>query len=371
VLRLGVSIGECGSLSLSWPTGARKGTTLVVQSGSRAVTLLDVAARAGVSRAAVSIVLRGKPGVSDGTRERVLQAMADLGYVYHRGAASLRSARSKVVGVVVHDISNSFFSEMTHAIDEELAPDNYVILLGSTADDRTVQDRVLRTMQEHQVDGLILSPADGTVARDVKLVGVPLVLVTRQVRGLEADYVGAQNKRGGYLATTHLLGLGHRRVAFVGGSVNSSSRRERQAGYKQALNDHGVAYDPALDLPAPPTREGGREALGKALALEDPPSAIFCYSDYVAVGCMVAITSHGKRVGEDVSVVGFDGIAEVAYQQPALSTVVVSPWDIGRRAARLLLSRMSDPGQPVRRTVLAGSLVNRSSTGPAQLLTPS
>src|SRR5215813_1458466 len=187
------------------------------------VTLLEVAREAGVSRATASLVLRGSDLVADETRQRVLASMRKLGYVYHRGAASLRTQRSHTVGLIVPDVTNPFFAEMTVGIEERLDQAQHVVLLGNTAETLNKQERLLAMMQEYRADGVLLCPATGTSAQTItrlRQVGLPFVLFTRYVDGVEADYVGADNRRGAELATEHLITLGHRRIAFVGGPAN-------------------------------------------------------------------------------------------------------------------------------------------------------
>ena len=211
------------------------------------VTLLDVARDAGVSRATASLVLRGSDLVADETRERVLASIRKLGYVYHRGAASLRTQRSNTVGLIVPDVTNPFFAEMTVGIEERLDQAQHVVLLGNTAETLNKQERLLAMMQEYRADGVLLCPATGTSAETIvrlRQARLPFVLFTRYVDGVEADYVGADNLRGAELATEHLIGLGHRRIAFVGGPANSSARRDRLQGYRNALVSHGLRSTP-------------------------------------------------------------------------------------------------------------------------------
>src|SRR5439155_942765 len=170
------------------------------QHSKERVTLLDVARDAGVSRATASLVLRGSELVADETRERVLASMRKLGYVYHRGAASLRTQRSNTVGLIVPDVTNPFFAEMTVGIEERLDQAQHVVLLGNTAETLNKQERLLAMMQEYRADGVLLCPATGTSAKTIAHLRqgrLPLVLFTRYVDGVEADYVGADYRRGG------------------------------------------------------------------------------------------------------------------------------------------------------------------------------
>src|SRR6266516_676081 len=188
-----------------------------IQVATGSVTLVEVARDAGVSRATASLVLRGSDLVADETRERVLASMRKLGYVYHRGAASLRTQHSQTVGLIVPDVTNPFFAEMTVGIEARLDQARHVVLLGNTAETLNKQERLLAMMQEYRADGVLLCPATGTSAEMIVRLRqwrLPFVLFVRYVEGVDADYVGADNIRGAELATEHLISLGHQRIAF-------------------------------------------------------------------------------------------------------------------------------------------------------------
>jgi LacI family transcriptional regulator len=333
------------------------------------VTLLQVARDAGVSRATASLVLRGSDLVADETRERVLASMRKLGYVYHRGAASLRTQRSNTIGLIVPDVTNPFFAEMTVGVEERLDQAQHVVLLGNTAETLNKQERLLAMMQEYRADGVLLCPATGTSAQTIlhlRQGRLPFVLFTRYVDGVETDYVGADNLRGAELATEHLIGLGHRRIAFVGGPANSSARRDRLQGYRNALVSHGLPIDPALQLTSSTTREGGHHGIHTLLEVDDPPTAVLCYNDIVAFGVMLGLQASGHTPGRDVAVIGFDDIAEAGLWQPALTTVALSPRQIGEEAARLLLERIAAPDAAARQVILRPKLIVRQSCGAAR-----
>jgi LacI family transcriptional regulator len=339
------------------------------QRANRPVTLLNVARDAGVSRATASLVLRGSELVADETRERVLASMRKLGYVYHRGAASLRTQRSNTVGLIVPDVTNPFFAEMTVGIEERLDQAQHVVLLGNTAETLNKQERLLAMMQEYRADGVLLCPATGTSAQTITRLRqgrLPFILFTRYVDGVEADYVGADNKRGAELATEHLIMLGHQRIAFVGGPANSSARHDRLQGYQNALARHGLPIDPALQLTSPTTREGGHHCIRILQERAEPPTAVLCYNDIVAFGVMLGLQASGHTPGRDVAVIGFDDIAEAGLWQPALTTVAISPRQIGEEAARLLLERIAAPDAAARQIILHPKLIVRQSCGAAR-----
>ena len=358
------------------------------------VTLEDVARDARVSRATASLVLRESPLVAKETRAKVLASMQRLGYVYNRAAAMLRTRRSQAIGLVITDITNPFFAQMTVGSESYLERADQAVLLSTTSDRADRQDRLLETMHEYGVDGVLLCPAMGTSARTLERLRawrLPFVLVVRYLVAAEAhllaaqgsdaagdgragdgravrdavgvDYVGADNVVGAEMAVEHLLGHGHRRIAMIGGPPNSSARRDRQQGYRSALRRHGVAVDPSLAITSPVTRDGGHQAILKLLELDDPPTAALCYNDVVAFGVMLGLRAAGKVPGRDCAVIGFDDIDEAALWRPALTTVSISPRQIGVKAAELLLERIAHPEEGPRQIIIPPRLIVRKSCG--------
>ena len=265
------------------------------------VTLLDIAADAGVSRATVSLVIRNVPSVADSTRKRVQRSIKRLGYIYHRGAASLRMRQSHAIGLIVSDITNPFFAEVIVAIEERLATARLVTLLGNTSEDRAKEDRLLKTMQEFPADGILICPAigRGASAQGNILAGqLPTVAFARRAAGL--DYIGVDNTQGSLLAVEHLFKLGNRRIAFIGGDPDISTGRERTEGYQRALARFGLPFDPLLVLPAPPTRRGGYDNVQRLLQIENRPTAALCFNDVVALGVIEALQHAGVRAGKGI-----------------------------------------------------------------------
>src|SRR5688572_25741957 len=213
----------------------------------RRITLADIAQGCGVSRATVSLVLRGSPLVHADTRARVEAELKRQGYVYHRGAANLRRKVSSGVALVINDLSNPFFAEFAAGVDEALAAAGYVTLLGSTGESVERQRAVLSSLLEHDPAGIILSPAEGSDGAQLRaLVGTrtPVLVFNRQLHDDPADvgwdFLALDNLRGARMATEHLLARGHRRIAFFGGHRDSSSCRQRREGYRAALVEAGI-----------------------------------------------------------------------------------------------------------------------------------
>src|SRR3984885_5357210 len=211
-------------------------------------TIVDVARRAGVSKSTVSLVLGGSSLVAETTRERVSDAMNELGYIYHRGAATLRGAKSGVIGMVINDLSNPFYVELAIGIEQACQGGAFIPFLANSSEDPIRQQEVIRSMREHGAAGLVLAPAIGTSLKDTKplVAGLPVVQVMRRLPGLKASLVAPENREGARKATGYLIENGHRRIAFIGGTNSLSVREERLAGYRLALEDAGIPLDGSL-----------------------------------------------------------------------------------------------------------------------------
>ena len=330
----------------------------------KGVTIIDVARAADVSKSTVSLVLGGSPLVADETRERVHRAMSDLGYVYNRGAANLRGASSTSLGMIINDLSNPFFVELAVGIERSSQLGAFVPFLANTAENPIRQSQVIRSMREHGAAGFILSPAIGSSASVVNALtaGLPVVSVIRRLPGLRASLVASQNREGARDAVRHLIGLGHKRIAFAGG-MPMVVRDERLAGYRAALEEAGLAYDERIVAASMPTPSGGRETCARIVNVADPPSAALCFNDAVAVGLMRGLADEGRVVGRDFAVVGFDDIPDARHLSPALTTIDVDAQHLGERAAQLLLRQIAS-GDNTPETQLYGTrLVVRASCG--------
>lgn len=329
------------------------------------VTLNDIAAFAGVSRATVSLVLRKSPLVKDETRRKVDAAMAELGYVYNRRAANLRSGASCTLGLVLCEIITPNYSQLTAGIDEVLDAEGYVAFITNTAEDANRQRRVLVRMQEHGVDGLILVPAENTAAdvlEEAHCAGLPCVMAQRRVDGFQGDYVGPDYAAGMEMVTEHLIGLGHTHIGFIGGVRRIAPLSERLAGFRRALKRHKLKAGPIVPC-AVLDRLSGYAVARDLFAGPDHPTAVVCYNDIVALGVMLALTERGLEPGVDVAVVGCDDVTEAALHRPALTTFTTDPRLVGREAARLLLRRIAAPDLPCEEIIVPPRLIIRQSCG--------
>lgn len=330
------------------------------------VTVTDIALAAGVSRATVSLVLRGSPLVHADTRARVEAELKRQRYVYNRGAANLRRRTSSSVALVINDLSNPFFAEFAMGVDEALAGIGYVTLLGSTGESPERQQTLLSSLMEHSPAGMILSPAehsDGAALQRLLGPTTAVVVFNRRLPGADYDFLELDNERGARLATEHLLSLGHRRIAFFGGHADSSSCQERRQGYVSALNVAGVRPEENWLIQCTPSRvEAAKET---ATLFERAPgvTAAVCYNDNVALGLKLGLLARGVKPGVDFALTGFDDIPEAAQSTPPLTTLAVEPRARGRQAAEMLMQRVNDPEAPMRHVVAPVQLIVRGSSG--------
>jgi LacI family transcriptional regulator len=334
------------------------------------VTLQVIAERLAVSTATVSLALRDSSVVADVTKRKVQRVAREMGYIYNRSAASLRTSRTNILAVAFHDVSNPYFAEMLSAIDETVRSSGRTILLGTCNESIPRQENVLSSLREYRPDGIIVCPVGGSTEdslRNIAESGMPIVQVAREVEGLSADFVGADDRHSVELAVDHLVKLGHRRIGFIGGNDSTSNGRLRHASFRDTMVKHGLLPDDAMIISGDGKRLTGLEAIPKLLALWKPPTALVCFNDSVAFGAMHGLQRAGLQPGKDVSVVGCDDVSDAALWVPPLTTIHNQHIEMGRLAAEMMMRRIQDPGQPPRRIVLEPRLVVRESTAPPPL----
>ncbi|WP_341279482.1 LacI family DNA-binding transcriptional regulator [Paenibacillus sp. FSL H8-0537] len=334
------------------------------------VTLQDVAKDAGVSRATASLVVRGSTSITEQTKQKVLASMNKLGYVYDRVAASFRSRRSSTVGIIITDIGNPFFSELLANLQDRLDELGYTTLLGMTFESDSKQERILETMLEHHVCGIIMAPVAGTnpaVFARLKHLNVPCVLIGREISGARVDYIGTDFQWGTKMAVRHLADQGHKHIALLGGTPHTSAYNERLAGYLEGLEESRIPTDQRHIIPGPPTRESGAVIINQLIRQDKLPTAALCHNDIVALGVIVGLRENRLVAGKDMALVGFDDIKEAATANPGLTTVSVGSGQWGIEAANLLHQRISAEtstaaAQETARIILPPKLVIRESS---------
>ncbi|HAF70985.1 MAG: Transcriptional regulator, LacI family [Acetothermia bacterium 64_32] len=330
------------------------------------VTMRDVAREAGVSVNTVSRALAGKPDVSPQTRAKVLEVAERLGYRPNKLARGLRSNKTFTLGVIVTDIANPFFAELVKGVEETARKNGYSILLEDTSEDPKKEEKAIQVMLAERVDGLLVTPVQSTrrALEEVLKSGFPFVLMGRYFPDLDAPYVVTDDVQGAIIAVEHLINLGHRKIAHVAGPLHISSAQDRLSGYIKALERHGITVREEYILKEAVTLEDGYRAGKELLQLRPLPSAVFAYSDFVAVGIMQAILEEGFRIPADISLVGYDDILFSAYTKVPLTTIRIPKRTLGSEAVRMLLKSLArKKSLSAKAKRLGVDLVVRDSTG--------
>jgi len=330
---------------------------------SERVTMADVAREADVSSMTVSRVINNKGEVSGVTRERVLAVIERLGYRPSGIARGLVTQRTGTLGLVVPDVANPFFADVARGVEHGAYTEGYNVFLCNTEEDPERELAVLKSLEEKRVDGLVLcsSRLDDRELRAVVARHPTVVLVNRRLEGDGVRSVLVDDELGGRLATQLLIEAGHRAIGFLGGPPVSHSGRQRARGYRAALSAAGVHCDPAWALPCPPMVAGGQFAARELLTMQPEISALFCYNDLVAVGALQACAALGRRVPEDLAVVGYDDIPLAALVTPALTTCRVPRYELGSQSVELLLDQINGCSDDCDEIVLAPEVVVRAS----------
>lgn len=329
---------------------------------NRRPTIIDVAAKAGVSKSTVSLVLQDSPAVRDETRVAVRRAMEDLGYVYNRSAANLRSSNAGLIGLVINDLRNPFFTEFATSAQMAFSAAGFATVIANTDEDPALQAQVIGSMIEHGVSALVISPTYGGEAASfgpLARAGIPTMQVLRRVAEDTAafPFASLDYARGGRLAAEHLIAQGARRVAFLGGLPDRPITRERMAGYLEVMAEAGLA---PLTLPGRPSRAFGRESAAALIAAG--ADAALCFNDLVALGAMAGFAELGRPVGAGFRLVGFDDIEDCAQVWPQLSSVRCTIDRFGRDVAATLLDWLQTGRRPPAETRAPVELVARASS---------
>jgi LacI family transcriptional regulator len=335
-------------------------------------TLKDVAYRSGVDPSTASRVLRGDwaQQVRPETRERILQAASDLGYRPNALARGLRTRRTDTLGLVIPNLDNLGFSDVTHGIQAAAAAAGKLVMVveADVADEPEIYQRLIG---DGRLDGLIVAFAtleDHLVSQLADL-GMPLVLVNRRTSGVHGSVV-VDDEHGSRLAVEHLVGLGHRRIGYLGLEAETDTARRRERGYRDGMRAAGLRVDRRWFVTGAPTEEGGRMGAARFFAGDTPPSALFVASLMSAIGALATLRDAGRRVPDDVSLVAFNDHPLAAHTAPPLTTVRMPNVRMGEEAVRMLLAQLD--GAPVGDLMIGDppELIVRASTGvPAEAAT--
>jgi len=333
-------------------------------SGSRSITIQDVAVAAGVSLATVSRALADSPRVKPETRRRIQALAKEMGYTPSAIARGLATKRTWTLGVAVRDIADAYIAELVRCIDRQALQRGYTLLLSHSGDDPKREPAAINILRQQRVDGIIVADpsVDDALLTAVGEDGTPAIVIDRP----QSPYsVGTDNLAAAQMAVEHLLDLGHTRIAYIGDTRNWQESEERWAGYERGLAQRGLSPSPPLTS----GRGGGWTAMGRAcgeylLQLPEPPTAVFCYNDLTAIGAIGALYAAGLRVPEDMSVVGYDDISLARHFEPPLTTIAQDKERLAELAVEMLLELINGQEPARKRLLLPGQLVVRASTGP-------
>jgi LacI family transcriptional regulator len=336
-----------------------------------AVRLKDIARDLNVSVITVSKALRGNTDISEATRQRILARMKELDYQPNLTARSLATGQSFIVGLIVPDIVNPFFAELAKSLGGELRKHSYGLILASSEDKPEIEQSEIRMMLARGVDALLVSSCQtdpaGLAALEAQ--STPFVLVDKPFTGFTSNFVGTDDCAGGRLATEHLIGLGRKRLAYIG-SPDLTPTAERFRGFRTALKDHNLELHEKFVVPqlatAESTDQAGYQMMQTLLQSKQHPDGVFCHNDVVAIGAMKATLDAGLAIPEDIAFVGFDNVRYSQYLQIPLTSVDQLTGKLGQAAAELTLALIAKKGEKAKaRTVLLKPtlVVRQSSMG--------
>jgi LacI family transcriptional regulator len=327
-------------------------------------TIKSVAAAAGVSAATVSRVLNGNTDVGSDLRARVLTAVSEMGYRPNGAARSLRTRATFVLGIIISDITNPFFTSLVRGMEDTAQEAGYSVVLANADENVDKEARYLEVAAAEQMAGVVLSPASSTQTRlDVLSErNIPVVTIDRRIRGRPCDSVTINNREVTRAATAHLIEQGCRRIAFVAGPSVTTTARDRLAGYTAALKEAGRPVDESLIVSGDFRIEGGYEATRELLRSRRRPDGLFVSNNLMTVGALDALSEADLQVPGDLAFVGFDDVRWAMGRRAQVTAVQQPTYDIGRRAATLLLARIKGDLSEPHRVMLPAELVVRRSS---------
>lgn len=326
------------------------------------VSIKDVARRAKVSHSTVSRALR-KPGrVNEVTAARVKQIAREMGYRPNSIGRSLATRRTDTIGVVVTTVADPFVSEVITGVEEVAHNRGYAVFLANSNAEPQREISVVRSFQERRVDGvMVMASRVGSLYMPLlEELNVPIVLIDNQHPGEFAHSICIDDRGGARMAIRHLIDFGHRRIGYIGDRYGLQADHDRMTGYREEIESAGIAFSGELIVHGNGRAEGGRVAIASLLALREPPTAVFCYNDMTAIGALRTLHEAGRKLPEEMSVVGFDDLAIASYVEPPLTTVRQPKAEMGRKAAEMLLDLLGGMRPQVHIRV-AGELVVRES----------
>lgn len=314
----------------------------------------EVARRAGVSIATVSRVLNGTARVNDDVKERVLVAIAELGYRPSRAARSLRANRSTIIGLLISDIQNIFFMDLIKGVEDIALRNGYGVLLCNSDENPQRERQYLEILYDERVAGLIIVPTREQLSglERFRERNIPIVAADRRIRSKNIDAVLFDNVQGSREAVAHLITNGYQRIGAIIGPKTITTGYERLVGYRQALEEAGIAHDPALEKFGSFKEESGRQATNELLALNPRIDALFVGNNTMTIGALDALHHHGLRVPDDIALIGYDAMPWTALSSISLTMVTQPIYELGVKAALQLFQRLQDPSEQSRQEII-------------------
>lgn len=329
-------------------------------------TMADVAALAGVSIATVSRALSsdGKP-VSATARKRVLVAAEELAYHPNNLARNMRSGSSRIFGLVISDIGNPFFTAVARGAEDVAQRHGYALVLSNTDENQEREASSLRAMAAERAAGVIVATTNenNESLRRLLEVGIPIVGIDRRIDSFKTDMVAVDNEGAAHEAVSHLIRLGHTKIAMIAGPKDANTSQARIAGLERAFRDHRIPQRPNLYRYGNFRETGGASMTRELLDLAEPPTAIFSVNNLTTIGVLQALRERNVHVPEALSLVGFDDIPTGELLDPPLTVIQQPTYQIGAQAAELLIRRLEEPTASVREVILSATLLIRGSTG--------
>ena len=327
-------------------------------------TIYDVAREACVSIATVSKVINNTGRISDKTRAKVLKIMEELRYQPSVVASALTGKRTSTIGLLIPDLANPFFAEVARHVEDRGHELGYSVVMCSTDYDTKKEEKYIALLKQKSVDGIILAGfRNDTLLRELTHEKLPIALIAQDIPALIVDSVMIDDYLGGYQATVHLLGLGHRRIAIIE-EKDAKSSNERIRGYREALKNAGVPFDDHLVIGSDSTVEGGKRSAAQLLDSNEPPTAFFCCNDLLAIGVIQTARQKGLTIPEDLSVVGFDNTILAEITDPPLTTVNQPIPVMGHQIMDLLIQKIEGKKNTKQKVVVVPELIIRKSTCP-------
>ncbi|MCC7354566.1 MAG: LacI family DNA-binding transcriptional regulator [Anaerolineae bacterium] len=323
----------------------------------------DVAERASVSKTTVSHVINNTRFVSEETKQRVMEAISELGYRPSIAARSLTTNRTGTIGILISDAANQFFGDLLRGVEDVLGPGSYSLIVCNTDEILEREAHYLDLLLRQRVEGIIAAAASQrwAVLTQAEAQHTPIVFVDRSFEGMEGPFIHVDNEGGAYLGTRHLIECGHRRLGIVAGFQRLSTMRERSAGFRRALQENNLSLPEEWIVTCPLGIEAGREATRQILSLPEHPTALFLNNNLLSLGALLAIRDLGLRCPQDISLVGFDDHPWAAVSDPPLTVVRQPNRRLGQVAAEILLNVMNGKGSANALAPLPCELIIRKS----------